>query len=67
MAQTEATAHHTVELTAEAKAAFDYTCRHYLNISGEEFLRQYDSGKYTVQDLSSTKLKRVISMLPFAR
>lgn len=62
----------SVQVTDEAKAAFDYTCRHYLNLSGEDFLRQYDSGVYrpaSLDDLNrdDTKLRRVLAMLPFAR
>jgi hypothetical protein len=53
-------------VSPEAKAAFDYTCRHYLKISGAEFLRLYDAGKFK-PDQSNTKLMRVLAMLPFAR
>jgi hypothetical protein len=57
----------TSQVTDEAKAAFDYTCRHYLNLSGEDFLRQYDSGFYRPLNQDDTKLRRVLAMLPFAR
>ncbi len=53
-------------VTPEAKAAFDYTCQYYLQVSGQEFLRRYDAGEYN-NSLSDTKLIRVLAMLPFAR
>ncbi len=48
------------------KAAFDFTCRHYLKLSGEEFLKRYDAGEFSGSSLP-TPVKRVLSMLPFVR
>jgi hypothetical protein len=50
----------------EAMAAFDYTCRHYLKISGTEFLRRFDHGEIR-PDPSNVRLSRVLAMLPFVR
>jgi hypothetical protein len=52
--------------TKEAEAAFDYTCRYYLKISGAEFLEQYDGGLVRRNE-ANTALMRVFAMLPFVR
>jgi hypothetical protein len=52
-------------VTGESRKAFDYTCRHYLKISGAEFLKRFDAGEFS--DDVSTPVRRVKSMLPFAR
>lgn len=50
---------------AEAFAAFDFTCRHYLNRSAEDFLHDYDAGKITGN--GDFRLNRVLDMLPLVR
>lgn len=57
---------HRRRVTREAMAAFDHTCRHYLRMSGEEFLRLYDAGQIDTGN-PDVALRRVLSMLPFAR
>jgi hypothetical protein len=57
---------HAPVRSAEGIAAFDYTCRHYLKISGQEFLKRYDRGDVRPDD-SNTALSRVFAMLPFVR
>jgi len=59
-------AHETGEMSKESLAAFDYTCRYYLNLSGAEFLARYDRGEFSRTD-SSIALSRVFAMLPFVR
>lgn len=53
-------------VSEEARAAFEYTCQYYLNISGEEFLRRYDSGEIDLTN-PTTAEERVIGMMAFAR
>jgi hypothetical protein len=52
--------------TSEGMAAFDYTCRYYLNMSGADFLARYDRGEFR-QQANNTGLMRVLAMLPFVR
>lgn len=48
----------------EGRAFFDETCRAYLNMSGEEFLRRWDSGEYEdVEDIPENNDILYISML----
>ena len=48
----------------ESAAAFDFTCRFYLNMPGPEFLALWDAGKI---DSSVPGTSNVILMLPFVR
>lgn len=54
-------------VTKEARKAFDATCRHYLKMSGEEFLKRYDRGDFADADRRTVQVRRAISMLRFAR
>lgn len=47
------------------QAMFDARARHYLGISGEEFLRQWDAGEY--RDCDSTPILRLAMLLPLVR
>ncbi len=54
----------------EGRELFDRNARHYLGISGEEFLRRWDAGEYDDPDDRSKngpEVMRVASLLPFAR
>jgi hypothetical protein len=50
---------------AQSWELFDNAAQHYLGISGEEFLRRWDSGYY--QDPDQPEVMSVIMLLPFAR
>ncbi len=49
----------------EGMKAFDFTCRHYLKMSGKQFLDLYKAGKF--ERSTETGVQRAIAMLPFAR
>ena len=53
----------------EACAFFDQRARQLLHISGEEFLRRWDAGKYcpVSDDASGRKVGELVMMMPFAR
>lgn len=59
------------ELTdEEARKLFDRSARHYLGISGEEFLRRWDAGYYDDPDdrtKNPPEVMEVASLLPLAR
>ena len=44
---------------------FDGAARHYLDISGEEFLERWESGYY--EDPDQPGIMSVVMLLPFAR
>jgi hypothetical protein len=48
----------------EGAAAFDSTCRFFLNMPGSEFLARWDAGKI---DADVPGAANVIMMLPFVR
>ena len=48
----------------ERRAGFDYTSRHYLDISGEEFLRKFDAHELPEDD---PRVKKVLRRLPLVR
>lgn len=50
---------------AQSWELFDNAARHYLDISGEEFLERWDSGYY--KDPDQPEVMSVIMLLPFAR
>jgi hypothetical protein len=57
---------HQVEGT-EGRELFDSVCRHYLDMSGEEFLARWHAGTITYQDAENdSRISRVVSTLPFA-
>ena len=65
--QLERTATRAVpDLPKELVEAFDHACRHYLKMSGVEFLRRYDSGGYR-PDEANIPLTRVLMMVPLVR
>jgi hypothetical protein len=49
---------------AEALEAFDHTCRYYLGISAQEFLRRWDAGDISKD---TPNLSRVLDLLPLVR
>jgi DnaK suppressor protein len=51
----------------EARAALDYTCRYYLQIGAEEFLRRHESGEYRDASECDSRIGKVLSMLEFER
>lgn len=54
----------------EGRELFDRNARHYLGISGEEFIRRWDAGFYDDPDDRSKngpEVMRVASLLPLAR
>lgn len=56
------------ELDAEeSHALFDQAARYYLNMSGEEFLRQYDAGKFDEEIDVRPELRRMEMLIPFGR
>ena len=56
-----------VATSAEARELFDSVCRHYLALSGDEFLAQWRDHKITREDGETDhRVSRVIAMLPFA-
>lgn len=57
---------HIRELTDEQSwELFDRAARHYLDISGEEFLSRWESGYYEAPD-SEPGVMSVVILLPFA-
>ena len=50
----------------DGQALIDENARHYLGISGEEFLRRWDAGEYAQAD-SDPNVMLVASLLPFVR
>ena len=50
----------------EGRAVIDENARHYLGISGEEFLRRWNSGEYAHAD-DDPNVMLVASLLPFIR
>ena len=53
----------------EARDLFDRNARRLLGISGEEFLRRYDAGKYNgpLEDGEIDNVRAMIMMLDFVR
>ncbi|MBA3450077.1 MAG: hypothetical protein H0T18_02560 [Chloroflexia bacterium] len=53
----------------EGRAMFDREAQKTLGISGEEFLRRWDSGEYrpVPDDTEGRKFGRLAMMIPFAR
>ena len=49
----------------EGMRLLDAAARRYLGISGEEFLRDWDAGKFG--DPDGTEVMNVVSLIPFAR
>ena len=49
----------------EGKALFDRAARHYLRMSGEEFIRAWDAGIFKSSD--EPDVMAVAMLLPFAR
>jgi hypothetical protein len=59
-------AHDEVE-GLEGRDLFDSVCRYYLEMSGTEFLRRWNSGEITQEDAEADfRVSRVVSVLPFA-
>ena len=55
---------HVRDLTPEqGRELFDNVARHYLNISGDEFIRRWESGYY---DDDPEQVMSVAMLLPFA-
>lgn len=55
------------ELSKEqARRLFDRQAKHYLNISGKEFIRRWDAGLFNGKG-SSPAVIRVAMLLPFGR
>lgn len=50
----------------EGRALIDENARHYLGISGEEFLRRWKAGEYANPD-ADANVMLVASLLPFVR
>ncbi len=50
----------------EGLAAFDRTARRCLGMSGEEFLKAWNEGKYKDVDVDTPEMMQVIMLLPFA-
>jgi hypothetical protein len=58
---------HVRELTDEQSwELFDRAARHYLDLSGEEFLARWESGQYGDPD-AEPGVMSVVMLLPFAR
>jgi hypothetical protein len=58
---------HVRELTDEQSwELFDRAARHYLGISGEEFVERWESGHYEDPD-ADPGVMSVVMLLPFAR
>ena len=53
----------------EVRALFDVEARHWVDVSGEEFLRRWDAGEY--RDIPDTpegrRIMSVIYLIPFGR
>jgi len=49
----------------EGLEVFDRAARRYLDMSGEEFLKAWNEGKYKDVDIDTTGLIRVVMLLPF--
>lgn len=54
---------------AEARAEFDAQARHWLGISGEEFLRRWDAGDYqdTFDDEDHPGVLMMAMLIPWVR
>jgi hypothetical protein len=48
------------------RALLDEAARHYLGVSGEEFMRAWDAGEYD-SDPDRPEVMRVAMLLPFGR
>lgn len=59
----------TVLPPQEARDLFDRNARALLNMSGEEFLRQWDAGEFRnlPENAETRKVMRVVSLIPFGR
>ncbi len=53
-------------IAAEAMAAFDHTCQHYLKLTGREFLNRLKSGEFEVTEQNRVGFERAKAMLEFA-
>jgi hypothetical protein len=53
----------------EGRTLFDRQARKTLNISGDEFLRRWDSGEYrhVRDDAKGRRVRRLAMLIPFAR
>jgi hypothetical protein len=49
----------------EGLEVFDRAARRYLGLSGEEFLKAWNEGKYKDVDIDTSGLIRVVMLLPF--
>ncbi len=54
---------------AEARAEFDAEARHWLGVSGDEFLRRWDAGEYhdTFDDEDHPGVLMVATLIPWVR
>jgi len=50
----------------EGRAILDNAARHYLNMSGEEFLRAWKEGRFTENGDTDPKVAWVSMLVPFA-
>lgn len=50
----------------QARKMFDRQAKHYLNISGSEFIKRWDSGKFN-GSADTPDVMRVAMLLPFGR
>jgi hypothetical protein len=56
------------ELThEEAIAYFDEQARHWLGMSGEEFLQRWDAGEYAGQECDEPAIRQMAMLIPFVR
>lgn len=51
----------------EARVMFDRLARHYLSLSGDEFLRRWDAGEYAEDWDDRPEVRRLVMMIPFGR
>lgn len=52
--------------TEESRRLFDRQAWHYLNMSGDDFIRAWEAGEFEDPD-SRSEVMRVAMLLPFAR
>ncbi len=54
--------------SAEAQKSFNYTCEHYLRMTGPEFLKLWDSQEITARDVGKLPgLQRVLASMCLIR
>jgi hypothetical protein len=51
----------------EALAHFDEQARHWLGMSGEEFLRRWDAGEYAGRECDDPAISQMAMLVPIAR